>query len=527
MKSITIQKNRVHHCFSLINSVIAGLLLSFSFQAEALQITDLALAADSWYYNYTKGLAFLVEDENQIPVTGLTLRLNGQTVTAHIEITGPSNSKTFRYGGLTPNQVYDVEFIARNAVETQRLKFQLDTFFQDQQRIEMENWDFNSGQYYSGSEISRDGVIVYQANQGVAGNDFLDLRPDEGVFTYRNLGATRVPQTILANEPARVRATGEFSGRIDYCVGWIRDGEWLQYTRDFSPGVYEVYLRASGLPGVAMKLDQVVDHSEGFDGLKSLGWFSRSEPDSSQNNYQWLALKNFEGETRKLQLSGETKLRFTALRDGFHVNLCLFKQISSFPNVSDPKVVKALPFPGDKDVAPDESIQLTFYDPLLRVHTGSIEVSLDDIPGEFLITDRRTEQGELVINVTPETHFEFDSHHTVQVRVLMEASNDLKVSKEYDWSFKVLPEVKSPTRLLFPNPEMRIKTLFNEEESTFTFDYSPEPGLVHQLQWATDPQGLEWQDFLIVPSAGRKLQFKLNTDERDFLLFRILIQAPY
>jgi len=241
---------RIAHFVRFFGAAVA--FLGFAgLSAEALEVREITRAAGSWYYDQSKGLSFLVTDTKAIPNQGLSIRINGNSVSSSIEITGTDVEKTFRYTGLIPNQNYYVQFIARSLTETKQLSFYFDTFFQDLQRIEMENWDFQGGGHVLGSELTEANFKTYKNNAGIPGVDYFESSPNEGARVFRGITNQQLvgPQTLVTIEPPRSRASGEYTSRIDYSVGWIRRGDWMQYTREQAVGTYEVTYAVVGFLG--------------------------------------------------------------------------------------------------------------------------------------------------------------------------------------------------------------------------------------------------------------------------------------
>jgi hypothetical protein len=98
-----------------------------------------------------------------------------------------------------------------------------------------------------------------------------------------------------------------------YNVGWIADGEWLEYTVDATPGTYEVGARVASAGGggqFSMSLD---DESLGtIDVPDTGGW----------QNWQTVTLDGVE-----VDASGSTVLRVEAKTDGFNLNWLSFRTV--------------------------------------------------------------------------------------------------------------------------------------------------------------------------------------------------------
>lgn len=500
--------------------------------AEALEVREITNAAGSWYYDQSRGLSFLITDSKAIPDQGLSIRVNGQSISSSIEITGSDFEKTFRYTGLVPNQNYYVQFIARSLTETRQLSFYFDTFFQDLQRIEMENWDFQGGGHVLGSELTEANFKTYKNNAGIPGVDYFETSPAEGARVFRGITNRQLiePQTVLAIEPPRSRASGEYVSRIDYSVGWIRRGDWMQYTREQNVGTYEVYLRCSGIPGVAMQMDEVLNGGSESMRLKSLGWFMRPDVSTEQNKYRWIPLTNVEGETLKVQLGGKRTFRFTALRDGFHVNLCLFKQVSSAIPSTQPRIIYANPIPGAIKANTDSIVGFEISNITSLLDASKVQAYLDGVlwPQDRMSISILESGARFELN--RQSLFAFDSTHTM--RVIYPLSSEAGgagavVNRDVSWTFKVRSEAPLEISTPYPNPNQKINLAVRADRTGYDFEYRPEAGLKHRIQYMDNPYDPRWTDLFVLQSSGESLFFNRSFNDANFLLYRVIIEAPY
>ena len=528
MNKLNCRVRRIAHFVKFFGAAVV--FLGFAgLSAEALEVREITKAAGSWYYDQSRGLSFLVTDTKAIPNQGLSIRINGNNISSSIEITGTDFEKTFRYTGLIPNQSYYVQFIARSLTETRQLSFYFDTFFQDLQRIEMENWDFQGGGHVLGSELTEANFKTYKNNAGIPGVDYFESSPAEGARVFRGITNQQLigPQTVVAMEPLRSRASGEYVSRIDYSVGWIRRNDWMQYTRVQAVGTYEVYLRCSGIPGVAMQMDEVLNSGSESMSLKSLGWFTRPDVATEQNKYRWIPLTNVEGETLKVQLGGKRTFRFTALRDGFHVNLCLFKQVSSTIPSTQPRIVYANPIPGAIKANTDAVVGFQISNITSLFDASKVQAYLDGVlwPHDRMSISILDSGARFELN--RQSLFAFDSTHTMRVIYPLSSGGGPQVNRDVSWTFKVRSEAPPEIFTPYPNSNQKIKFTVHTDRTGYGFEYRPEPGLKHRIQYMDNPYDPRWVDLITLQSSGESLFFNRSFDETNFLLYRVIIEAPY
>jgi hypothetical protein len=94
-------------------------------------------------------------------------------------------------------------------------------------------------------------------------------------------------------------------------VGWFYTGEWLNYTRNYPAGTYNVYARLAGGAGAAtLNLGKVTSGwGEAAQTVTNLGAFSFSG--TSWSSFQYVPLTDANGNLAAVSLSGTNTLRVT------------------------------------------------------------------------------------------------------------------------------------------------------------------------------------------------------------------------
>ncbi len=154
---------------------------------------------------------------------------------------------------------------ADGAVREQLLAF--DTFTADTVILEAEDYNFGGGQYINDPVPypldSGPTPDTYTGQAGVAGIDYLDTRtaPNFTDTRYRPEDPVRMARSLDRVRAKFIEAGGADALVHDYDIDDLEAGEWTQYTRDFAPGHYQVYLRAQIVN--AVRADSVLEQVTG------------------------------------------------------------------------------------------------------------------------------------------------------------------------------------------------------------------------------------------------------------------------
>src|SRR5439155_6413516 len=123
-----------------------------------------------------------------------------------------------------------------------------DTINQNDFHFEAEDWNFDSGQFLDTVVLSSTpGPSNYLERVGIEGIDQNEFGTTNSMSQYRSssLVGTEVSRDVLRQK--YIDAQVNDPNVMDYAVGWVEVGEWLNYTRTFPPGKYSIYGRfASG-----------------------------------------------------------------------------------------------------------------------------------------------------------------------------------------------------------------------------------------------------------------------------------------
>ncbi len=339
---------------------------------------------------------------NAITTNAIQLILNGVDVSAGLQIAGPATNASVAYKGLVTNTFYRASIVLRDGLgRSTTNEWSFDTFSDAYlassavKVIEAEDYDFGGGQFiddppasgYSDYDPLSDNGTVVNAGLGYVDlsgqndrtappGDFFSL--DGGAHgtecMYRHGDAIGTQQGNFGIFVAAdyTQGTGVSYGQSyetqrskyasldaslqEYIVERLQGSEWLNYTRIFNGGAYNVYLRAAAGLAQPVRLDQVtLDSVTNF-----LGTFD--VPSTFYNhNYTYVPLLATNGSLAVVNLSGTNTVRLTldslpnnATQNGISLNYLVL--VPSVPQVYSSATL-AGPFLPETEVLVDTAQQ--------------------------------------------------------------------------------------------------------------------------------------------------------------------------
>ncbi len=341
----------------------------------------------------TNGISFSVSSPSSttIPSTGIHMTVNGLDVSGSLAITGSDTSKNVRYTALVSNMNYSV---AIHIVDSQNLtadtSFSFDTLNPPVFLWEAEDFDFTNGLYFNNPQLSATpGPNSYFGTVGTPGVDEYDIGHN-GDHLYRPEDQMATTYSGDWNRQKFVNA-----GLPDYKIGWFDGGEWVNYTRDFPPGQYNVIGRiAGGNPGVAtVTLSDVttpgVTNDLGVFSFTGRGW----------TTYDYITLTDTNGNLVPVTLTGHQTLRITT---GGGADITFFMLV---PAVLDLPVLNSVYPDGAHPFEPTNTLAFSVTSPNAAIDPSGIHVQLNgnDVSGSLTIagspTSRTVSFPGLVANV--------------------------------------------------------------------------------------------------------------------------------
>lgn len=198
---------------------------------------------------------FTVTDDQPVVDALVSVTLNGTVYTTAngLVVSGGGGVRTVTLPGVVAaNGNYAATLAAADsagAATSTQLFF--DTFAADTLVVESEDYNFDGGGFISAPVVIAEGTgpqaDAYGGQTGVPEVDFSDTRgsPNGTNTAYRFNDPIRMQRSFDVERSRYAAAGGAAAGVYDYEVGDFVAGEWMNYTRTFPAGSYQVYVRQS------------------------------------------------------------------------------------------------------------------------------------------------------------------------------------------------------------------------------------------------------------------------------------------
>ncbi len=389
-------------------------------------------------------VSFQATDDRALSNNGLSISLNGTNYTSAsgLQISGSGTNRTATVSGLAANVNYTAVFSvidADGATNSRTIYF--DTFVTNSFTIEVEDYNFDGGSFIDNpiplAEGSGPESDSYSLQTGVSGVDYSDTRtgPHGQDTAYRPNDPVRMAPTRDTIRPRYVAAGGPDAQVFDYDVGDIAAGEWLNYTRTFPAGVYEVYLReaVANMANGESVLELVTsDPKQPQQTTSVLGSFLGTRTGFQYRNFP---LTDGSGSNKVvLQLSGATTLRLRQVTpdpsDGARYQNYLIFIPTTQAGPQRATISSLAPSAGSTVESVSPAISATIRNRDTTVKVGSIQLFVQGQAASATITP--TADGAS-INYTLSSLPAPGA--TVQARIVFTDSQN--VTQTNDWSFTV------------------------------------------------------------------------------------------
>jgi hypothetical protein len=289
------------------------------------------------------------------------------TSTNGLTISGSSTSRQVAYPGLLLNTLYTavihVTDTGNNSVST---TVRFDTF-NPAFSWEAEDWDYNSGQFVD--PYTLDCYATLQGNEGI---DFHDTGNGGGT-PYRpgSMSADVANDTPRANYLA--------ASAVDYALGYFSlnataGNEWVNYTRRFPAGTYNIYGRfAAGGGTSGMEVEKVTSGWGTSDQtLQDLGSFTVAST-GGWSTYGYSPLRDAYGNLAQVTLSGTNTLRITRT-NGADANVNFFMLLPAENDL--PTITQVYP---NRPMESTNKLTFTVTGPTYSVASANVRVILNGV----------------------------------------------------------------------------------------------------------------------------------------------------
>lgn len=277
--------------------------------------------------------------------------------------------------------------------------------------IEAEDWNYDGGEFIDDPSIGfgADSYFARGVDDGEPDVDFKENTPtvrigNEQAEGYRAPSfpdEVGLPQSVASLDGLRDKFDGE--NLPDFDLTLTEKGEWVNYTRTFPAGDYEVRARIQNVGNEAFsaRLDEVVgDRTEPNQATRVRGYFFGD----NSADYEWVTMTDFVGEPVTVSLSGIRTVRVTTTGGSYNANYFAFVPMAG-----------ALPLPGTADIVnpeaddgfvPGGSIQIDAEGEDLEGITKVEFVAIPEAGAEIILGEATDAPFSFTWNTIPEGIFE-------------------------------------------------------------------------------------------------------------------------
>lgn len=344
--------------------------------APELAINNITPDDNTALFNATNKLSFTAfSPGSPISASGAQLVLNGINVSSNLVVTGSgSDNISAAYTNLVLNQNYVGLITVSNqagVVVTAPVRF--DTFSSSYFTWEAEDFDFNNGKFIDNPVLSTNSTDSYYNMTGVT-------NVDENVLNFsasqpHNWRTNDEVSTDLAGDTARAQFTA--AGISDYLVGYFNPGNWVNYTKTFPAGTYNIYGRlANGNGGLANCSLALVTSGQGTTNQTTvpLGMFQFTS--RGWNSFDFVRLTDQWGNPVAVKLNGQTTLRVTSGPLGGGINMNFFMVA---PGSNTPPAITGIYPDGLQPFETTNALAFNVSSSLSTVSQNNIQVTLNGV----------------------------------------------------------------------------------------------------------------------------------------------------
>ena len=266
-------------------------------------------------------LTFTVNSSTStIKTNNIHVSFNGTDATSKETFTGTSTSWNVSVP-LPSNQIISMIISATdNAGMSNSYAATFDTFSQANFTFEAEDFDFNGGSFIDNpiatGNVNTDPNSYYLYPQGNSANAAIQ---GVDVFTPSAVGNGAVfnyrPAELVGTEHCLdfVRTKFATNTAWDYDVGWWNPNEWMNYTRTYPSGTFNIYARLAGGGPFSGGTMSLVTSGRGTSNqvLQVLGHLSDANANGWQT-WQWVPLADTNGQPVTVTLGGVQTIRVTS-----------------------------------------------------------------------------------------------------------------------------------------------------------------------------------------------------------------------
>jgi hypothetical protein len=324
--------------------------------------------------NASNAISFTASSPSGTSITNIQVILNGSNVSTSLVISGSVSNRLVSYSGLQSNQTYSVSIQVTDALGLSTPgSMNFDTWM-PLFLWECEDFDFDAGQFIdnpvpttveaTNSYFGRTGVQDVDENENTGGTADQHLyRPNDPMGTTTS---SDIPRQKFIDAQA-----------LDYKVGWFEAGEWVNYTRTFPTGTFNIYARVGGGSGAATVTLSKVFSDQTITNLGTFSFVGRG-----WLTYDSVPLLDSSGNLVAVSLGGISTLRFTTGGGADPTFLMLMPAQLNLP------VIGSLFPDGSHPFQPTNTLSFTASSSSTTINDSGIQLALNgvDVSSNLVIT---------------------------------------------------------------------------------------------------------------------------------------------
>ena len=342
--------------------------------APQLTINNISPDDTKALFNTTNTISFGINSPSAaVNASGIQLILNGVDLSSHLVVSGGGTGNvTARYTNLLADTIYIGQINVTNVSGANvSAPVRFDTFSPNYFTWEAEDFDFNNGHFIDNPVISTNSPNSYYNQVGVSNVD--EYVPNYSATQPHLWRTNDQVATDLANDAPR--AAFAAAGIPDYLVGYFNPLNWVNYTKTFPAGTYNLYGRlANGNGGLAScALAQVISgQGTTSQTTTQLGVFQFSA--RGWNSFDFIPLSDVWGNPLVVKLNGQATLRVTSGPLGGGVNMNFFMLA---PGTNTPPAIANIYPDGSQPFQNTNLLTFTVSSAVSTVSTNNIQVTLN------------------------------------------------------------------------------------------------------------------------------------------------------
>lgn len=360
-------------------------LVTVSPTASPPEISGLFPENRSSYVATNAVVKFKVKSAVGVSLRGISLSINGVDQTTSLVIGGSASFRAVSFpASFEDNKNYTLVAKAiSDDGQDSTLSWTFNTFCQDNFSIEAEDFNFNGGQYVDHPAIGVNSPYfnmvgmpwIDEYREAIYGDhDYRGTNPNTGLFEA--VGTRVIPMTeIIRKVYLDSMGNNPLAGEI--AVGWINDQEWLNYTRTFTAGTYQVYARIAALADSVLSMDWVTSSTTTSNQTTSPFGLIKAPSIGTTDLFSFAPLVDaFGNPVIQRVTAGVNTLRWTKLSGTCDLNFFQFVPAADPGNLA-PFVSYVYPAQYAKGINPMVDVRVTIADRDFKVVPSSVQLSFD------------------------------------------------------------------------------------------------------------------------------------------------------